>query len=314
MRPTFLGIRNFALALLLPVLVVPPSFGWGKDGHRMINRVAMKKLPADMPAFLRTPQALDEIVYLAPEPDRWRSPAEPELNAEQAPEHFLDLELADLVEPDGLPSYRFEFIRDVYAAQAAHPQLAERLTPQRVGLLPWQADEVFERLKADMRGYRALLAAHEDTHAVEQVILYDVGWMGHYVGDGSMPLHTSINYNGWVEPENPNGYTRGHKIHSQFEATFVHDNVRAQDIVPLVPDVPRVLDQPFQDFVIYLRATHRQVDATYQLEKDGGFHGEGTAQSRSFVDERLAAGASMLRDMIYTAWIQSAQPVPNRQD
>jgi hypothetical protein len=37
--------------------------------------------------------------------------------------------------------------------------------------------------------------------------------------------------------------------------------------------------------------------------------GAGTAESREFTAERLAAGASMLRDMIYTAWVESAKPV-----
>jgi hypothetical protein len=49
----------------------------------------------------------------------------------------------------------------------------------------------------------------------------------------------------------------------------------------------------------------------YQLEKAGGFVGAGTGESREFTAERLAAGASMLRDMIYTAWLESAQPVPD---
>ncbi len=30
------------------------------------------------------------------------------------------------------------------------------------------------------------------------------------------------------------------------------------------------------------------------------------------VEQRLASGASMLRDMIYTAWVRSADPVPQR--
>jgi len=49
----------------------------------------------------------------------------------------------------------------------------------------------------------------------------------------------------------------------------------------------------------------------YQLEKAGGFVGAGTPESRAFTAERLAAGASMLRDMILTAWVDSAQPVPD---
>lgn len=305
--------RLFVAAICLPCLTLQ-CFGWGKDGHRMINSVAAQMLPPDMPAFLRTPQAIGEIEYLGPEPDRWRSPGEPELSAAQAPEHFLDLELADMAAPNSLPQRRFDFIRDLYAAQILHPQLEAKLSPQSVGLLPWQADEVFERLKADMREYRSRLADHRDTYAVEQAVVYDAGWLGHYVADGSQPLHTTVNYNGWVDTENPESFTRDHRIHSQFESEFVHDNIKAQDIQPLVPVAPRVLNLPFENFVTYLRATHQQVAETYRLEKQGGFSGHGTSQSRIFTAERMAAGASMLRDMIYTAWVQSAQPVSDWHD
>src|SRR6185437_16140678 len=78
------------LRAILPITVVtalalPPHAGaWENEGHRMVNRLAAANLPADAPAFLRTPAALDEIEYLGPEPDRWRSPAEAELSALQA--------------------------------------------------------------------------------------------------------------------------------------------------------------------------------------------------------------------------------------
>lgn len=276
----------------------------------MINRVAAQMLPPDTPAFLHTPQAREEIEYLGPEPDRWRSPAEPELNAAQSPEHFVDLELAGVAAPNGLPPRRYDFLRDLYAAELLHPDLAAKLSPQSVGLLPWQATEVFERLKADMREYRSRLAEHRDTYPVEQAVIYDAGWLGHYVADGSQPLHTTVNYNGWAQTENPEGFTRDHRIHSQFESVFVHDSIKAEDIQPLVPMAPHVLAAPFEDFVAYLRVTHQQVEETYRLEKQGGFNGRGTPQSRTFTAERMAAGVSMLRDMIYTAWVQSAQPVP----
>ncbi len=301
------GRHNFVLAVFLTVLSVPLSFGWGKDGHTIINRVAVEALPADMPSFFRTQQALDEIAYLGPEPDRWRSPQELELNAAQSPEHFIDLELANLAVPDGLPQERFDFIRELYVAGTRYPELDQKLTPQRVGLLPWQADEYFERLKADMREYRMRLAAHGSIDEAEQTVLYDAGLLGHYVADGSQPLHTSINYNGWVEKSNPEGFTRGHQIHSQFETEFVHDNIHASEIRALVPATPHVLESPFEDFVAYLYASNKLVDDLYRLEKQGGFTGKGTVASRSFTAERMAAGASMLRDMIYTAWVESGQ-------
>ena len=67
----------------------------------------------------------------------------------------------------------------------------------------------------------------------------------------------------------------------------------------------------FDAYVAYLRHSATYVETVYQLEKAGGFSGAGSAESRDFAAARLAAGASMLRDMIYTAWLQSAKPVPN---
>ena len=298
----------FLLALFLTCIAVQPSFGWGSDGHKIVNRVAIETLPASMPAFLRTPQALDEIEYLGPEPDRWRSSAAPELSAAQAPEHFLDMELADVAAPDGLPEQRYDFLHDLDVAGRRYPDFADRLAPQKVGLLPWQVNEDFERLQVDMRDYRMLRAGHQDTYGAQLAILYDIGCLGHYVADGSQPLHTTINYNGWVESKNPEGFTRQHGIHSQFETEFVHNNLNAQDIQPLIP-AARVLQMPFQEFLFYLQTTHRQVAQVYRFEKRGGFEGHGSAASRSFTAERLASGATMLRDMIYTAWVESAQSV-----
>jgi methylenetetrahydrofolate--tRNA-(uracil-5-)-methyltransferase len=305
--PSVLGI--FVLAMFL-CLAAPHSFGWGRDGHKIINRVAMETLPANIPAFLRTPQALDEIEYLGPEPDRWRSSAEPELSVAGAPEHFLDLELADLAAPNGLPTERYDFLNDLNEADRLHPDLAERLTPQKVGLLPWQAEEDFERLTVDMGDYRRLQEARAETYGAEQAILYDIGCLGHFVGDGSQPLHTTINYNGWVTTDNPEAFTRHHGIHSQFETDFVSANLRARDVASLIP-AARVLDAPFQDFLLYLLTTHAQVAQVYRFDKQGGFDGHGSAASRSFTAERLAAGATMLRDMIYTAWIDSVRTKPD---
>jgi hypothetical protein len=67
----------------------------------------------------------------------------------------------------------------------------------------------------------------------------------------------------------------------------------------------------FDSYVKYLRHTNTFVEKVYQLEKAGGFVGAGSSESRAFTAERLAAGASMLRDMILTAWVDSAQPVPD---
>lgn len=264
----------------------------------MINRLAASSLPADMPAFLRSEAALNEIEYLGPEPDRWRlQTAEPELAAAQAPEHFFDLDAPETFAP--LPHKRLDFEARLFATGN---------TPERAGLLPWQTTEVWERLKAAMRQYRVILANHGDTAPVEQAIVFYAGWLGHYVADGSQPLHTTIHYNGWVGP-NPNGYTTDHKIHTQFETEFVVANIHPADIQAKMTPLKPIDGDIFDADVAYLRHTNALVEELYRLEKAGGFTGEGTPASRDFTAERLAAGASMERDMIYTAWLESGKPV-----
>jgi hypothetical protein len=282
-------------------LIVLPltARAWGNEGHRIINRLAANTLPPDVPAFLRSGDAINEIEYLGPEPDRWRSPAESELSAAQAPEHFIDFEPADAL--GTLPHLRLDFEAKVFAA-------GQR--PEKIGLQPWETDEVWERLKAALREYRHLTASGGDTHPVEQAALFYAGWLGHYVGDGSQPLHTTVQYNGWTGP-NPNGYTTAHQIHWQFEGPFVAANIHAPEVQARMTPPHPIDGDMFDAYVAYLRHTATYVEQVYQLEKAGGFVGAGTPESRDFATARLAAGASMLRDMIYAAWVDSAQPVPD---
>jgi hypothetical protein len=194
------------------------AWAWGNEGHRTINRLAASTLPADAPAFLKAEAAVNEMEYLEPEPDRRRSRAEPELSAAQAPEHFINLEPADAL--GTLPRNRLDFEAKVFAA-------GQR--PEKIGLQPWEAIEVWERLKAALREYRNLQSAKQDTRGPESAAIFYAGWLGHYVGDGSQPLHTTDKYNGWVGP-NPNGYTTGHQIHWQFEGPFVAANEHESDV------------------------------------------------------------------------------------
>lgn len=300
-------MRVVATTCLLPLMTAQQAFAWGLEGHRIINRLAGAALPQDVPVFLRSPEGLAALEYYGPEPDRWRSPAEPELNAAQAPEHFIDLEYADLV--GALPRRRYDFVRALTVAQAAHPELI--LTPEKVGLQPYVTVEVYERLKSAMREYRGLLAAKVDTKPVECEIVFLAGWLGHYVADGSMPLHTTIQYNGWTGA-NPRGYTTEHHIHALFESEFVAANVKPGDIAPLITAKPAVMNDVFADYMAYLRHSHTLVERVYATEKAGGFAGAGTADGKVLVDEQMAAGATELRDMIYTAWVKSGDPLPVR--
>ena len=72
-----------------------------------------------------------------------------------ATDHFIDLEWADLA--GTFPKKRYDFIAALEKAQAAHPGMT--LTPEKVGMQPWQTEEVWERLKSSLRDWRKLNAA-----------------------------------------------------------------------------------------------------------------------------------------------------------
>jgi hypothetical protein len=298
-------LRLAVLVGSVSLAFVQQSFAWGHDAHSIINRLAGAGLPADTPAFLRSGAALDALYFYGPQPDHWRS-EEQTVYASLLPEHDIDFELADLAGP--LPRARYDFIQALTLAQAKHPDL--KLGPQNVGLLPYSASETYVILKSAMRDYRAAVYANQDTRPVEAEILFLAGLLGHYVGDGSQPLHTTVNYNGWTTIPNPNNYANDHTLHSRFEGDYVHNNVKAEDVAPLVSSNAMVIQDVFPDFVSFLRHSNSLVEQLYSLDKTGAFTAAGTPEGKAFVEQCMAAGATKLRDMIYTAWVQSAVPIP----
>jgi hypothetical protein len=285
-------------AVLLPTLAP----GWGDVGHTTINRVAAEKAPADMPQFLKA--ASTRVGWLGPEPDRWRSELEKPLNDAQAPDHFINLDYVNWLRP--LPPDRYRFIRAVYEYRVRHPEVP---APEKIGFQPYITIEVFDRLKVAFREYRHAQAEGRATADAEANAIFYAGWLGHYVGDGSNPMHTSIQYNGWVGP-NPKGYTTSHEVHAKMETGFVNANPEVTLISGLVR-APKHLDHPFEDYIAYLRESQSKVEQAYALEKAHGFDGKGTPESREFIRQQLGRGSQMLLNLWYTAWIDSAkEPEP----
>jgi hypothetical protein len=295
------------LSLVVLVFGQMTAFGWGDRGHTDINFVAASKIPKSMPSFLRTSSAAARIAYLGPEPDRWRGASEYALNNAQSPDHFINLERIEGL--GKLPQGRYEFYKMLYAKRAATRNNPDQFLPENVGLQPYITMEVFERLKVAFRDYRSLKQTGKDTAPVEQNVIFYAGWLGHYVADGSQPLHTSIDYDGWVGA-NPDGFTTQHGIHWRFENDFVNRTIAAKDFASMV-GAPRHLTDPFEDYLKYLWASHAFVKRVYELDKSGSFNGAGTPDAVKFTEQRLAAGAQMLLDLWYTAWLESAEPVQN---
>ena len=52
------------------------------------------------------------------------------------------------------------------------------------------------------------------------------------------------------------------------------------------------------------------VEEVYQLDLRGAFKDRNNAAAKKLVCTRLASGSRFLRDLAYTAWIESAKPAP----
>ena len=251
-------IRSRILPCMLSILLLANyAWPWGNEGHMMINRVAAEKLPSDVPAFLRN--AEEQLAYLGPEPDRWREKSELALKLSQEPDHFIDLEL---VEGMTLPPDRYSYYRALEARRNQIPTQADRLQPDKVGLQPYITMEIFGRLVVAFREYRHAVRDHTNPEFAERNAIVYAGWLGHYVADGSNPLHTTVNYNGWTTA-NPHGYTTEKTIHWKMEGVFVAANQKQLAFAALVPDKARKLNNPFQDYVAYIYGNRTNTSRRY---------------------------------------------------
>jgi hypothetical protein len=288
-----------ALAAAGIVVVPAATFAWGDAGHRITGEAAARALPPSAPAFFRN--AARQLAYLNPEPDRWRdrteSSIDPALDRATSPEHFIDMELVPAATLAGALKARDRFaFLDTIAAAGKQGVV--------MGLLPFRMLELTEQLRIDFRNWRA--APDSVKPWVEARIIDDAGILGHYVADGSNPMHTSIHYNGWTGP-NPNGYATDTRMHSRFESAYVGANIKLADVTARMDSVARVFPDLRSAIIEYLRESNSHVEELYRLDKAHPFDATTTApEDKAFVVDRLAAGARMLRDLWWTAWVTSA--------
>jgi hypothetical protein len=271
---------------------------WGEAGHRIIGDVAAASLPDEMPRFFRDARA--QLAYLNPDPDRWRDRAEskldPALNDAQSVEHYIDLEL---VPGNALNARnRYAFIDSLHAHDV-------RTTSP--GFLPYRMLELAQSLRVQFRLWRVERDSAEK-RMIEQRIINDAGLLGHYVGDGANPHHTTRNHDKWIERENPKGFTTTAGFHSRFESRYVESHMTSADVLPLVGRQPAMVVPVRDGLWSYLRTSFGQLDRLYSLDKVEPFDRDTRgAEHKRFTAERLAAGATMLRDLWWTAWVTSGE-------
>jgi hypothetical protein len=310
-------------------LGTPCALAWDYEGHRVVNQLALASLPTNFPGFVKRPESAERIAFLAGEPDRWRNTQDLPLKHCNGPDHYIDLEqLKDYgLKAEMLPVLRYDFIAELALIRNAHPEKFteaeagrnEDHTRQLVGLLPWAITESYSKLKS---GFSYLKAFEEDGGTPEEIanaqanIVYVMGVMGHYVGDASQPLHTTIHHHGWVG-ENPHHFSTRSSIHSWIDGGYfnkvgganlkeMQGKLRPARLVAL-NERPAKPEEMFQAAVIFITEQNKLVEPLYEMDKGGRLSGEGEPglQGKAFLEGQLVKSGQLLGDIWYSAWQQA---------
>ncbi len=316
--------------LLLLFAGLPRGLSWDYEGHRLVNQLALASLPADFHSFVRTPETQERVTFLSGEPDRWRNTPDLPLKHFNSPDHYFDFEdLQPLdLKPANLSHFRYEFLAQLANARTAHPKRFPPIDPAKdadhtralIGLLPWTITEYYAKLKSQFSYLKAYEAdgTPEEIANAQQNIIYTMGVMGHFVGDGAQPLHTTRHHHGWVGP-NPRGFATNYSFHAWIDGGFFEKAGlnraellgRVRPAKPLWPAEPKTTHADvFPEVVIFLVDQHQMVEPLYELQQKGLLSGEGDVgkQGRAFLAGQMLKAAQFLGDLWLTA---SEQTTPD---
>ncbi|MBX3401653.1 MAG: hypothetical protein KF873_23230 [Gemmataceae bacterium] len=275
------------VATVLTLAGVAPA--WWVKGHESITEAAAAKLPDEMPAFFRN--GGKHLAHFVGDPDRWKNRELKVLRESIQADHYLDLE--DLEGKDLPPDSRFkgmELMRSL------------KKEPNKVGLLPYAIAEGYEKLAAAFYDYRK----DPENESIRMKCLVYAGNLAHFTSDASMPLHSTIHFDGRVVPGEAAKKQRG--IHAKLDAFPEKHKLTPEEITRGLE--PKPIDDVWKHTMAFLKESHTHIDTCYELDAAGAFE-QPTDASRAFVLGRCRAGAQFTLDIWYAAWRKSATLPPH---
>jgi hypothetical protein len=306
-------MKRLPVAALAALAVAAPTslLAWGGTGHRIVGELAVRALPAEVPAFLRTKQAALDVAELSREPDRSKAAGKVHDHDRDAG-HFVDLDEDGKI-LGGPPMLPLAATRADYETGLR----AAGLDQWKAGYLPYSIIDRYQQLTTDFAYWRVLDAAErnpawkqnrawfrQDRIRREALVLKSIGELSHFVGDGSQPLHVTTHFNGWGDYPNPKGYSTA-RLHGPFESDLVQATVKPAAVAAKMTPF-KSCDCPIEQRVgAYLLQAGAVVIPFYEMEKAGGL-APGDPRGTALATERIAVGASELRDLVVEAWRASA--------
>jgi hypothetical protein len=270
-----------ATAAVLAASIAPPAHAWDSRTHRLITRLAVDALPAGSPrATLAANEARLQEASIAPD-----EVLRPLYGKSEAIKHYLDLEY---------------YGADPFAALNPDIHVMEReygwRTLEQSGTLPWTIEEESADLANAWRG-------GDCANAIQTA-----GYLAHYVGDATQPLHSTTHFD---------GYAQDRGVHRRFESAVDYNVWRIEQMArPEVQLAP--IASPWDAAIAELRESHPLVQAVINadraaraetgLRRGAYFDRVLMAEEAPMVARQIAIAASTLGSIWRYEWTQAGQP------
>ncbi|MEW6323701.1 MAG: hypothetical protein AB1635_21730 [Acidobacteriota bacterium] len=281
-------------ALLLVVLLAAPApvWAWGFEAHRFITDRVIDLLPPELKPFFEARRAF--VVERSVDPDLWRNAG----FEEEPPNHFLDMDY------EAYGAYPFEALPREYDRAVAK---FGRDVVHAQGLLPWRTAEFYGKLQ---REFESLKRPSPPGFALDNIAFY-AAVLAHYVGDGHVPLHAVVNYNGQL--------TNQQGVHSRWESELFE---RSQARLRVAPAAPKGVRDPRTFMFDVLLASNRLAEGVLAADRkaaegrefyDEGYFAAFAAAQQPVLERRINESITAIASVIVGAWEQAGRPaVPAR--
>lgn len=266
------------ITVFLFLLPMQSAFGWGKEGHKTINRKAMDFLPLEMKAFTAWKDYMGEH---ASDADNRRFNDKTE-----APKHFIDIDFYKEFLAGSM-------IRDEDSLIAVYG----KETVDKIGILPW----------ATLNTYRNLIGAFKENNR-DKVLIFAAD-LGHYVADGHQPMHTVLNYNGQLSGQ------KG--VHSRYESNMVNRYENKLENCFSDCSIQEVSD-PKDFIFNYISGANSAADILFAADKLATKDAGNTDSDEYYrimwfktgyiTEVQFQKAAQDLASLIYTAWVSAGKP------
>jgi hypothetical protein len=278
-------------SLLCIIFISPDAFSWGFYAHKKINRMAVYAIPAPLLAFYK--KNIEYITQHAVDPDRLKF-----VDSTEAVHHYINIDHYGVEGFNKLPKYWKDAVKK-YSQD----------TLDKYGTLPWQI--IYWEYKLTESFKRKDITA----------ILKASAFIGHYIADAHVPLHTAANFNGQETDQKGVHALWESAIPEAFGSNYPHVNggavylkdpsgkvwsilLQSHALAPTVLSVEKEVSKHFTFSQKYLSYADRGKKIKYTPAYIAAYN----KALSGMVEKQLHSAAVNIASFWYTAWVNAGQP------